>query len=331
MNHTHTDFADLCDADIASAFGAVLAAGGPSRKAELRGPTPFIYKDPSTIPPRDWILGRWFLRGEITAAIAPGGVGKSSFAATAALSIATGRSLLGPQVWGGPQGVWVFNLEDDSQELSRSISASMMHHKITNAELAGKLFVDSGLDQKLCTAKRVRDGFELIEPVYEMMCGFIRENNIAMLIIDPFVSSHDVMENDNGAIDAVVKRWKRVAVDSGCGICLVHHTSKGGVTNGVSAMSSRGAVALTDAARIVLVFNRMDKKTGEGFGITNGNEHRSYFSVEDDKHNRAPPESAKWFRLVSVALNNQTRIHSMGDHIGVVEPWTPPDAMSEVG
>ena len=32
-----------------------------------------------------------------------------------------------------------------------------------------------------------------------------------VLIIDPFVSSHEVPENDNGAMDRIVKEWGRVA------------------------------------------------------------------------------------------------------------------------
>lgn len=35
--------------------------------------TPFAWPDPATIPRRQWLLGHWLLRGEITAIVAPSG------------------------------------------------------------------------------------------------------------------------------------------------------------------------------------------------------------------------------------------------------------------
>lgn len=34
-------------------------------------PTPFVWRDPASIPPRPWVLGRWLLRNTITAVVAP--------------------------------------------------------------------------------------------------------------------------------------------------------------------------------------------------------------------------------------------------------------------
>jgi hypothetical protein len=50
----------------------------------------------------------------------------------------------------------------------------------------------------------------------------------------------------------------------------------------------------------------------------NKDERRQYISVQDDKHNRAAPEAANWFQLISVDLGN-------GDSVGVAEPWMPPE------
>lgn len=46
------------------------------------------------------------------------------------------------------------------------------------------------------------------------------------MIVDPFVSSHTVRESSNEAIDAIAKRWKRLAQETGCAVVLVHHTKK---------------------------------------------------------------------------------------------------------
>jgi RecA-family ATPase len=57
--------------------------------------TPYRWPDPSTLPTRQWLLGHWLLRGEVTAIIAPGGTGKSTIGTAFALSLASGQTLLG--------------------------------------------------------------------------------------------------------------------------------------------------------------------------------------------------------------------------------------------
>ena len=71
--------------------------------------------------------------------------------------------------------------------------------------------MNSGRDTPLCTAKVKSGEVTLLEPVYDEILAQLKVRNIDVLIVDPFVSSHAVTENDNMAIDAVVKAWARVA------------------------------------------------------------------------------------------------------------------------
>lgn len=94
---------------------------------------------------------------------------------------------------------------------------------LKTAEIA--FFVDSGLDgATLCIAVADRDGFRILSPVIEALVAELIARKIDVLVVDPFVSSHAVSENDNGAIDAVAKEWARVAKRANCSIVLVHHT-----------------------------------------------------------------------------------------------------------
>lgn len=280
---------------------------------------PFQWRDASTIPPRPWIFGRWLLRNCVTAVVAPGGVGKSSLMSAVSLSLASGMPFLGRDVIGGAKTVWLWNLEDDGDELARSLHAASRHHAISPYAITNRLFVNSGPDgDGLCTAVEDRTGFRLLKPIYDAMIAELAARSIDVLIVDPFVSSHQVSENDNGAIDAVVKEWARVAKASGCAILLVHHSKKLSGER-VSAESSRGATSLTNAARSVLVLNRMTPDEGRMWGI-DADDCSRYFSVNDDKHNRAPAEHAAWFHLAAQDLGN-------GDSVGVVTKWTPPPPM----
>lgn len=277
---------------------------------------PFVWRHPHTIPPRRWVLGRWLLRNTVTAIVSPGGVGKSSLMATAMLSLATGNELLGKTVWNGAQRAWYWNLEDDGDELARQLHAAALHHGVTPESVGDRLWINSGPDgQQLCTALEENGKLSVLRPITEALIEQIKQWSIDVLVVDPFVSSHKVDENHNVYIDAITKEWAYIAKATGCAIGLVHHTKKlGGMRAG--AESARGASSLVNAARSVLVLNRMTPEEGDHFKIPHGQEAR-YFNVQDDKHNRAPAEAAEWFQLVSVELGN-------GDSVGVVAPWQPP-------
>ena len=188
--------------------------------------TPYRWPDPASLPRRQWLMGHWLLRGEVTAIIAPGGTGKSTVGNAIALSLASGRPLLGKPLHRGALGVWVFNLEDGTDELERQVAASCTFYGLGQPECGDRLHLDSGMVQRLCTATEDRDGFELNEQAFEQLSATIRERSIAALIVDPLVSSHAVREASNEAIDAIVKRWKRLAQETGCAVVLVHHTRK---------------------------------------------------------------------------------------------------------
>jgi RecA-family ATPase len=138
--------------------------------------------------------------------VAPGGVGKSTFLSGTSLALVTGRGLLGKTVWEGCKRVWIWNLEDDLDELSRSVQAAAKHFALSAEDLADRLFVDSAMDGSgLCTAVEDEAGFRLFRPVYEALTAELIAREIDVLIVDPFVSSHEVEENANSKIDKIAK------------------------------------------------------------------------------------------------------------------------------
>ena len=289
--------------------------------------TPYRWRDPASIPPRAWVYGHMLLRGSLTVVVAPGATGKTALMIGTALALATGRNLLGPRVWSGPKRVWLWNLEDSGEEMGRGVQASAIHWGIKPEELGDRLYVDSGMDgAELRTAIETAKGTWINAPVVGALLTQLRDEQIDVLIVDPFVSSHSVNENDNRAIDMVAKQWARLASQAGCAIVLVHHARKlaGGE---VSAETARGASALIAAARSVPTLNRMSDEEAAKFGIE-GEERRRFFRVYDDKNNRAPPsDKSDWYRLHSVSLGNGA---DGGDSLPVVVPWTPPDAFDGV-
>jgi hypothetical protein len=284
-------------------------------------PTPYVWRDPTLIPPRPWLYGRHLLRGQASVTVAPGGLGKSSLSIVEGLAIVTGSDLLGDRVHNAGLSVWLFNLEDPRDELERRIAAAMQHHGIGGDALSGRLFFDSGRERELCTAIQTHHGAQIIQPVFDDLARQICARKIDVLVVDPFVSSHQVSENDNGAIDLVAKQWAKLADACNCSIELVHHTRK---TNGEEATTeaARGASALLGAARSGRVLNRMTGAERESAGIP-ADDLSTYFAVTRDKANLAPAGARQWRRMASVLLAN-------GDSVGVAEAWAWPDTFDGV-
>jgi hypothetical protein len=281
---------------------------------------PYEFTNLATLPPRLWVYGYFLIRAFVSLVIAPGAAGKTALITAEALALVTGRNLLGVAVHGGPYRVWIWNLEDPIDELQRRIAAACIHHGIKPEDFGDRLYVNSGRDQGLCIAKQDRNGFEVLEPIVSELVSELEARQIDVLFVDPFVSSHGVSENDNGAIDAVIKAWGRVADQSGCSVVLVHHMRKLGGEQ-ASAESARGASAMVAAARSVRVLQRMTPKESDDAGLDSP---KGYFQVLDDKNNLAPAaENASWYHIESVPLPN-------GDNVGVVESWEYPKAFAGI-
>lgn len=295
-------------------------------------PRPFEWINPEQIPPRRWLLDRHLIRQFISVMGAPGGVGKTNLIIADSLALATGRNLVGHQPH-GRHNVLIWNGEDPLEELQRRIMAACMVFGIERHEIEGRLFVNSGREDPITVATVERSGVRIATPTVEAFKAGLRANGIGAWFIDPFVSSHSVPENDNGAIDAVAKTWGRIAGETDTAGELVHHVKKLG-GNEVQMEDLRGAVALLAAARSGRVLNTMNTAEAEKWGVSSA-ERRLYFREDNGKGNLAPPpaEGAAWFRQVSQMLPNGRAFGGVqlhGDSVGVVTAWQPPNAMENV-
>lgn len=294
--------------------------------------TPFTWRDPATIPRRRFLYGFELRRGQVSAVVAPGAAGKTTFKVGRAICMALGRDLFGHRVWDGPHRVWLWNLEDEQEEVEKTIHGFIKHWSIDPADLEGRLFID-GVDSAHTRLLKLaiednRHGVQLQRPIADALIAELKELQIDYLDVDPFVSSHGVDENSNHAIDLVTKEWVRVAQGANCAISLAHHLRK---TTGTEFTSNdaRGAGAMIAAARSCLVLQRMSRESAQEFRIPEC-DRRRFFSVYDDKNNKAPPaRQAEWYEFVGVELGNGDAL-GPSDNIGVVQRWHAPDTFGGV-
>ncbi len=280
--------------------------------------------DDAPIPPRGWLLGTVFCRCFVSSVLAGGGEGKTAVRTAQALALATGRPITGEHVFQRCR-VLIVSLEDDMDELRRRVRAARLHHGISQDDVRGWLFLATpdAAAGKIMVADET--GQAVRSKLADTIENCITRRAIDIAILDPFVKSHAVEENNNVAMDAVVGLLADMAAKHNIAIDVPHHTRKG-ASNPGNADAGRGASAMKDAARLVYTLARMTPEEAQTLGIAE-KDRRYLIRMDSGKVNIAPPlEEAKWFRLVGVPLGNATDLYPAGDEVQTVEVWTPPDA-----
>ncbi len=306
--------------------GSVEESVGPeSNEIQARV---FTWRNPKTIPPRQWLYGKHYMRGMVSATAGVGGAGKSTLLLVEAISMAMGRDLLrdGAEIPVGPITVWVHNGEDPYEELERRIGAIMLHYQVAPEEIGDRLRLTSGRDMPIMVAQGMSGGGKLLVPTAAIgkVVEPIKLHKIQAFIADPFVTLHRVNENDNGLIDGVMTLLRDAANESGCAIEIAHHFRK---LNGdePSVDSMRGASSIVGAARSARIVAGMTKEEATKYGIED--DQRGFYSwLQNGKANMLPPTHKRsWLKMESVCLENEAEPYE-ADNIGVVTSWIPPEA-----
>ncbi|MCX7376988.1 MAG: AAA family ATPase [Alphaproteobacteria bacterium] len=286
---------------------------------------PATYPAPETIPPREWLYGHRLIRRFVSVLAAPGGVGKSSLALAQALALATGRPFLGERVH-HTVPCWVFNLEDPPEETQRRVAALMRFHAIAAEDVGHRLFLNNGRLRRLVMAEPDNGG-GIALPDKEPMIAAAQAAGVGLIVVDPFVKSHRLDENSNMEMDAAATAWAEVADRTACAVLLVHHVRKGTAD---SVDATRGAKALTDAARSAALLSPMSPEDAQHLGIPERERWR-YVRLDDAKANLAPrAHGALWFRLETVQLGNGNTLYPLGDQVAAIAAWVPPNPFKDL-
>jgi len=317
-----TDFAAFEEIKARHANGHDAGEEAPPLIIE---PTPFVLRDPREIEPRAWLYGDHLIRRYVSATVAIPGVGKSALEIIEALAMVTGKPLLGVEPIEGPLRVWYYS-EDPREEIERRIAAACLHYHITAADIGDRLFIDSARNMGIIIAKKMPSGIVVVEPVVVALKGAITRRGIDVFQVDPFISCHEVPENDNGAMDLVVKKWAEIADAGNCAVELVHHMRKtaSGGPGEYQIEDARGGGAVIAAVRSARVCNVMTKQDAEKAKI-DAAQRRLHFRVDNGKANLVPPpEKGEWRKLLGRSLGNARGLRP-ADNVQVVTIWEWPE------
>lgn len=263
----------------------------------------FSHSEYCELPPIQWVYGNFLQRGTSSSLIGAAGQGKSMIALGIGLSLAFGESFYFEKVTQKSK-VWLFNGEDSKDNLQRRIHAFCKKNELNPKELEGQFFINSGLENSLKCAWS-ESGSKLVgnETEIQNIISQLKELKIDVAIFDPFISFHKVNENDNNAIDFVVKLFAKIAVEANCAVLLVHHSGKSR-GEAIGYDGARGASSYIGANRSVRVLNNLTKEDAKRFGIKD-EEIAQYVTMTDVKANfAAKAPKMKYFKLESEFFQN---------------------------
>jgi len=272
--------------------------------------------DERELPKLKWLCHGFLLRGYLNLLVAAGGTGKSILAIIECVSVCFGKPLLG--LGDVKQGnVLIINNEDDYGVLKSRIAAVCKHYALDTKALNDKLYYRSGYTERVVLAVKSMDGAVEKSVQVEQLITFIIDNNIKLVVVDPFISTHDFSENDNSLINQVASIYKHIAGETKVAIRLIHHTRKDDEKGASSAGNidiARGASSLKDACRVAHTLSNVDKKFIDKYAIDEVDAHR-VVRLDDAKNN---------FSLANaqpICFYKQTVYLDNDEPLGVLKPY----------
>ena len=193
----------------------------------------------------------------------------------------------------------IINNEETLDEIERRIEATCQCFDVPLESIAENLYIRSGVDAEKLVAARMIDGEVVATPHRRALKQFVQDEQLDLLIIDPFVQSHAVSENANEAVSRAMVLLRECVVgdEHSAALNLVHHIRKppGGLrASPDDMMVARGAGSMLGEAHFVFNLTDMSKRDAEEMGVEE-DDLRSYLRLDDAKTKMGPPNDARWF------------------------------------
>lgn len=203
-------------------------------------------------PPTSWAIDGLIPHAHVTLLSANGGVGKSTLALQAAVSVATGAEFLGLPTSKGR--VMLFSAEDGDAILHSRLAHIAAASGARLSELAESMIV---LDATRCDATMWSDTGAA--PRLAWLANVCKQERPSLLVID---NASDVFvgnENDRAQVRGFVRALAGIADELECAVLLLAHVDKASVRGLVSAdtlSTFSGSTAWHNSARSRLAMTR---------------------------------------------------------------------------
>lgn len=268
----------------------------------------------TALTPRRWLVDRVLMEGAVTALLAGGSIGKSSWGLALAAHLALGLDFAGYKTYKACK-VIVYNGEDDIEEQSRRLAAVCDLYMLPFDEVRARVLLLSEENADLRVAHlNGRSPMENVEIVKQLI-ELAGDPECGALILDPLIDVHDVDESDNPQMNFVLKILKRIAKEAQVALVTMHHVTKSNDRQEARVGNpdiSRGASAIINKVRSSFTLLNASEKDCADYGFQD-HERNLWVRMDDAKMNLSLATfKPKWFRRTGVRLMT-------GDVIGVIQ------------
>lgn len=274
--------------------------------------------EPTSIPPRPWVIDRVLMLRETTMILAPGSAGKSSVGLAVAAHLAVGKRFGSYETHGQCKSI-VYNGEDDKTEQSRRLYAVCQAYQLDYREVSQQIMLLSAEDVDLKLVSAPGKGAVVNEEMVRQIIQLASPQDVGLLILDPLIDIHEVDEGDNPQMNAVMKTIKRINHAANISTLILHHTTKGGAARQEDRIGNmeiaRGASGIVYKTRIAFTLLNASQQDAEDFGMQDHERHM-WVRLDDAKMNLAlANDQPMWFHKEGVKIPS-------GDTVGVMRYTT---------
>lgn len=180
--------------------------------------------------PQHWVWKGFIPQGSLLLFSGFMKTGKSTFIYSLAVSVAQGHPFLGYETSQG--GVLILSLEERLIDVRNRLIRFGMQHQDALHVHCGPLYNDpTSLNN---------------------IMNFITQNHVVLVIVDTLSLFWTVSDENNNAV--VVQQMKPILEltrNTGCSVCLVHHTSKGGGDRGRDIRGASSLLGIVDQSLVL--------------------------------------------------------------------------------
>ena len=283
-----------------------------------------------------FLLRDQYIRGHATGLVARTKTGKTTALIEDTLRLITGRKDIGERniviSFGGkhPERADPLRVayigEDPLEQIKLAFHAACKHWKVSEDDIGERLTILSARDADVVVVRHDKERqATVVEPVMGALETMIDEDKTDVLIVDPFVKSHAVPENDNTGMEIAATAWVDLAGQKNIAVRIAFHTVKGAPDADVSWESLRGGSSIASALRGGEGLRLMTEREAEDAGVEPHERDWIICRIPlGGNLSRPGGDGRKWFRKVSVpvdAVDEDGR--SIVWEAGVLEPFQP--------
>ena len=234
------------------------------------------------LPDADFVLPG-LPAGSVGGLVSPGGVGKSFWALSVVLSVATGHSLCGLEVRSG--SVLYLAAEDPVQRILPRLRAYAQ-------QIPQHLRDLSALDLRCCYGSPIN----LMQPAH-LDTLVATAQGTRLIVLDTLSRFHHLDENSSRDMSALMSTLEQLALRSGAAVLFLHHTSRDYTSAHQTTLQQlfRGSSVLVDNARWVSFLAPMDDQAVRVWGMQ-PKDKPDYVRWNISKQNYGVPMDDRWYR-----------------------------------